>query len=395
MNNNSISFIQLLIKLTLVLCLLSLATSKVKSNIKFTTTSKLFSKAGIFFNSTSNQGGLVDPQNYLTNFDDINYIYTTIDEFKRMKDIEISLILLKSLPHIGGSNTLFVDELAKVLSQNIDSINTNSLIIVIGVESKQGQVRFGNNLKKFIDDQFMNKLLTGIKYNLVIGDTSRACKILLENFKTKIFGSGSGMILTFFFILIFFSCMGSVCYYLIETPLSLNVDITVEQKLNKIKKLSEKHKSDIFEKCCVICLEEFEIVNTENLQDVSSYTISNLEIKDEKPLVNTFEETTQNYKFVKLECGHNFHSKCIVEWITKFTNCALCKFEKIQDENVFKSDEQKVVEIQTNILPSISNYDIIYAPRFTWIAQNVRIFDSYDVIGNYKEAMINTKVIKE
>ena len=91
-----------------------------------------------------------------------------------------------------------------------------------------------------------------------------------------------------------------------------------ESNLQKIIKFLKKHKSNkkILADTCAICLEEF---NNNNSKKSAELNEENDSIKGIKLNVNETNDITT------LECGHQFHSNCITEWLKQRDNCPLCR----------------------------------------------------------------------
>ena len=80
----------------------------------------------------------------------------------------------------------------------------------------------------------------------------------------------------------------------------------------------KKHKSNkkILADNCAICLEEF---NNNNSKKSAELNEENDSIKGIKLNVNETNDITT------LECGHQFHTTCISEWLKQRDNCPLCR----------------------------------------------------------------------
>lgn len=76
----------------------------------------------------------------------------------------------------------------------------------------------------------------------------------------------------------------------------------------------------------------------------------------------------------KLNCGHVFHSNCIAKWHEKQNKCPICRnlIDSSSDETAShvepKHFQQGLVEIQTEMHPSLINYDYTFGQVFVWIA---------------------------
>ena len=192
-------------------------------------------------------------------------------------------------------------------------------------------------------------------------------------------------------------------------------DTEAENKLNKIKLITERNqgKNEFLEKSCVICLEDFEVQNKVDGEKVNiapanprtsnkdtfptvtpespGHKYSNLDVKEYKTLLNSAatpkeEDTTVLIGKVgisgiaKLDCGHTFHPQCISEWMGKQNKCPTCRsIIDSKTESTFdkKPLQQGLVEIQTDLHPSLANYNFTYGSIFLWTNPSVTLDDPY------------------
>jgi len=94
----------------------------------------------------------------------------------------------------------------------------------------------------------------------------------------------------------------------------------------------KKHKSKkILADNCAICLEEF---NNKNSQRSAELNEENDSIKGIKKNEN------ENNNITTLECGHQFHSTCISDWLKQRDNCPLCR-QAVKNKN--NSDDAHLI----------------------------------------------------
>lgn len=130
------------------------------------------------------------------------------------------------------------------------------------------------------------------------------------------------------------------CYYLPdEHDLRNIVSFLKAQKTNK----------KIFTENCVICLNKL-IKESEKQK----------EEKKEDIKINLIEDKEDEISI--LNCGHQFHTKCIIKWHKIKNNCPICRQVILKEE-----DNNKIVwNIQTELYPRYNsiNYDHLYTRGF-------------------------------
>ena len=127
-----------------------------------------------------------------------------------------------------------------------------------------------------------------------------------------------------------------------------------DEKLKKIVKFLKDQKTNkkIFTDNCIICLEKFEETNEEAVE------------------LNINDDDCKSVKLIKekevsvLNCGHQFHTNCIANWLKKINTCPICR--QIANPEL-KEDNNKIVwRVQTDLDPSYNyiNYDSLYVKDF-------------------------------
>ena len=110
-----------------------------------------------------------------------------------------------------------------------------------------------------------------------------------------------------------------------------------------------------------------------------------IELKNIKEIENIKKE--ENFLAI-LNCGHIFHSACIVDWMKNHDNCPICRkkieetddnshnnrnncVEYTQSPNTYINTNtnliQDVLFVQTVLHPSLSNYSYDYTNGFNWV----------------------------
>ncbi|HIC78494.1 MAG TPA: RING-H2 finger protein [Sulfurovum sp.] len=94
-----------------------------------------------------------------------------------------------------------------------------------------------------------------------------------------------------------------------------------------------------------------------------------------------------NLKYIKNHCGHQFHRKCITEWLHYDTKCPICRKKWYLSKNIL---QDKILlynnNTYTNIYYDIGidsiRYDILDDYGFkTWIGPRTRISTFYKLLG--------------
>ena len=239
----------------------------------------------------------------------------------------------------------------------------NSLIILFAINDRQNRVRTGKVVKEKLTDVKLTQYLENIKPLLKIGKYTEAISELVDSIFNNLTGNNKLEILYEKLIIfgIVLLVLGIFIYYLV----SCLTERTITSKLDKIKNITKSNISrDVFiDLNCTICLEAFKqedlqelkdkkipkeknSINNENNHDiiteineeVRDRNKSTLNIEDEKKINENFEK--DEGFIAKLNCGHIFHSECIVHWMEKQNKCPLCK--KDLDDTLHPGNEKKL-----------------------------------------------------
>ena len=75
--------------------------------------------------------------------------------------------------------------------------------------------------------------------------------------------------------------------------------------------------------CLLFCLQFNGIKNCrKNTQDLNKINFEELLNKE---CCICLEDFNNNEKIIALNCGHNFHKKCIKKWLVRKNSCPLCQ----------------------------------------------------------------------
>lgn len=344
----------------------------------------------LIYNSTNYRNGVVDPENYLDDLESKTKIFNLIDDIKLEKEIDVTLIFISEISseylikqNMKKDINKFVNELSILLVNRDRKDDSNSLIFLFSIKDHQMKIRTGSNVKKVITDNNALDILKGVKHYL----------------QNKLYSLAAVEVLTESYNLI--KGYDKTSFYLIILPISLCIimlccccslksnekqrNIEAESKLDKIKEITNRNhgKSCFIEKTCVICLDDLtdeafkgssdngkeSTYKEETLNQGTANTHIPLENEnkiDEAKCLKQ-EAHSQNIRG-KLDCGHNFHQKCIAEWMGKKNNCPVCRsiIDKDGKTPNEKPLQQGLVEIQSDIHPELNSYNYDYTSGFAY-----------------------------
>jgi hypothetical protein len=129
-------------------------------------------------------------EGYLENYEDKIKIYDMIDEIKRLKNIDVTIILISKISDkylLNGKKDIvkFVDDLSALIVHRNRESDSHSLIVLFSVLDRQMQIRSGEEVKKLLDNSTMASMLKGIKNELKKANYGLATKKLLKRFSMK------------------------------------------------------------------------------------------------------------------------------------------------------------------------------------------------------------------
>ena len=338
---------------------------------------------------------IYDPQNYI----DEKYLPELSEVIKRIQDginFDVYLYIFSLIGDYYGSKgekniELFANDLSYMKTEGEKQKDDKSIFIIFSVTDRQSRVRTGRIVKSYLQDRKLSEYLTEIKFYLQNGSYGRALVHLMKNIEIRVF-TDCQLLLDLWdlikTILYYLAAFGVCCliFYLIGICTQPKMEKKIEDKLNKLKKITQngKPRKNILDTMCVICLDELEKSEEKPKQEESEKE----KLQKENNLINESNSTDnkEKEKFVaKLECGHSFHSTCIAEWMLKNNKCPTCR-EMIDKENNQSSSNDKsttntstttnveeentllrsLLAIQTLIHPELNNYNFDYSGIFSW-----------------------------
>jgi len=344
-------------KLMLILCIFLILNlfSCIYANSKFTK----WTPKEITLEFKKGVSSIFDSENFLTT-DHAESIQEIINHIKTEKNYEIFFFIINKMDlSITNSIELFLNDLSYHILNGDEERDHNSIFILFSIGDRQSRIRTGKYIRDILSDSACLELQKEIKTLLRSGKYSEAFHELFDNLKIDLSGRYNfhrlyNKIYNFFEAILIYSII--VVVILIIAHFTKKDYKSAEERLKKIKNIceSKKPRREILETTCVICLEPLEIQDCKNTGDDISNSEQNPVVeKIELPGVekekleneNLLEEhknkdeknlKDENNFVARLECGHSFHSKCIVEWMNKQNKCPICR-ENIDKE---ESDEQ-------------------------------------------------------
>ena len=278
-------------------------------------------------NKNSNlQHMIVDPENYLRGADlsEINTRMKTLYEEYKINSYIFLISHIEKRQYkneedeeydINADIERFVSKLNyKMLRDNSFYEDNMTLTTIFFIKDRKMRMRTGRALREIIKDKdalnILNKRRKELReedyYKVVydlINDVYYTYISNLKYYNSFFYKNLDKIFPTFLVIFISVSIIISYIKYVPESEREKKIKEFLER--NKTRKV--KH---IMTETCIICLEKFmpieEKLKIENFLDKKK-------LKEEQ---TTF-----------LECGHQFHEKCIIEWLKIQNKCPLCRIE--------------------------------------------------------------------
>ena len=275
---------------------------------------------------------IVDPENYLKNADlsEINHNMKILyDKFKinnyifLISHLEIPSYKKNRKEEIDMNSEVerFVSKFNYIMYRDNSFYEDNmTLTIIFFIKDRKMRMRTGRSLREIIKDKDALNILNKRRQDLrdknyykvvydIINDVHDTYISNYEYYNSFFYKNQSNIIIAIIFLIISSYLMISYHYYIPES-----------EREKKIKEFLERNKKSkinkIFNESCIICLDKFmpeeEKLKIENLFDKKR-------LKEEKTYI--------------LECGHQFHEKCIIEWLKTQNKCPLCRIILKFDNN--------------------------------------------------------------
>ena len=358
-----------------------------------------------------------DPYSYLKYKDEL---IRELKELNDKTDIKTRVYLINKLPHTYDIEK-FLNDLSYHSLKGDKNKEINSIFVLFSIEDRKMRIRTGEKARKFISDSTGLSILESLKTNLKNKEYDEAIEELIDliryrlttsNLKLSFYDLFDFMLRNWFFTLII--------VLLIYTALhpKKSLDDLAKEKLEKIKKITQKHKNNkkkFVETTCIVCLDDLEEdtnddknpINNKDINDDKNSINHNKDINDDNSINHNkdlnkdkklednyppeeskeFNDEKKNQKKVfraTLECGHSFHSTCIANWMDKQNNCPVCR-EKIdkEDDSNNKPLSENLVNIHTHYHPTFNSLVFDYTTDTLVWSSPVRHTHSTSDSGSY------------
>ena len=298
-----------------------------------------------------------------------------IDELK----INLKCYVVKNL-----SNDYYVKTLFSIRKKNIERFTNDlaflvnkdqdydkrSLMIVIAVNDRQIRIRTGSEIAERLSSSNLGQIIGDVAPYFRRNDFVGGIEQIFDN---SYFYYKWGNTILYSIIILFVGIFATVFgVSLFKECTKIYIDPDGVEKLKKLKKELEKNKPKklFLDTTCVICLEEFNNVDS-NKNDKE---------KDLKLIDSPSEVGLNEDKTTVLPCGHRFHDDCIKDWMKKENTCPTCRCN-IDPEATNEQFSKNLVEVQRVNYPSLNAINfIILSDSLSWSLPANNTIDV--VVGN-------------
>jgi hypothetical protein len=244
----------------------------------------------------------------------MDILYKKQEKIYNKYNISNYIIIVESLNEKKESIENATFKLSKYLNESYGFKMANSVVALFSIETRRFSIRTGEITEKTIPSYRVKDIAEKFIFFLKEKNYYKVCHTLLGEIA---FYCKYGAILNF---LLYMIIVGIFFYYCFDKwkkrRIRHRASLLSESNLQKIIKFLKKHKSNkkILADNCSICLEKFN--NSKKSVELNE---ENDSIKGIKINVN------ENNDITTLECGHQFHTTCITEWLQQRDNCPLCR----------------------------------------------------------------------
>lgn len=254
---------------------------------------------------------IVDPEGYLNNAD-LKEAYKYMEILHSKYNVSNHVFIVSKMKNKYGVDeaiAYFVSKLCYLLyKDNSLYDDKKTLTTVFFIKDRKMRMRTSKQLREVITDFDASEILKNRKNDLKKNNFEAVVNGLMKNiyntYKYNLehptgFFEENKVIITTISIII---CV-TIFIVILNNEYKTS---TQEQKVNKfLDKLKySKNPKKIVAESCIICLEDLK--SQDEINKLSS-------TEKEKEEIST------------LECGHQFHRKCITNWLKKETNCPICR----------------------------------------------------------------------
>ena len=266
----------------------------------------------------------------------------------------------------------------------------NSIITLISIKTRRIKIKMGEITKNIITDNNAENIIASLKDLFLQKDYYKTILKYYDNLdkymgREKIYLEidDRNSILTTILLIIAFA---SFIFLIVEIIITISKCRYLPNDANLKNIVSflqlQKTNKNIFIENCIICLKNLEIVKIVNESNEGKEKIELtvkkndtnrilIEKEDEggnKPLIE--KEGDYNKELIekeengisKLNCGHQFHTECIIRWLKIKNDCPICSQILLNEE-----DNNKIVwKTQIELYPKFKNikYEHLYTKKF-------------------------------
>ena len=280
---------------------------------------------------------VVDPEGYLNNAN-LREAYKYMENLYNYYNISSHVFIISKMKNKFGVDEAiahFVSKLCYLLYRDNSMYDEkNTLTTVFFIKDRKMRTRTSKELREILTDYDASEILKNRKRDLkknnfeavingLMKDTYNTYKYNFQH-PTSFFEENKVIIFTILVII------GVTIFFVILN--NENKTSTQEEKVNdfldKLKK--SKNPKKIVTETCIICLED--LVPKQEVNGSSSK-------KEEKEEIST------------LQCGHQFHRKCISSWLKKSPQCPVCrmKFDVGEDKKNNNSSQDESERMNGNL----------------------------------------------
>ena len=247
--------------------------------------------------------------------------------------------------------------LSQYLYNNLGVKMEKSVLALFSIETRRVTIRTGEITKKDLLDKEAEDVISSLKELLQQNNYYEAflkyyelIDYYMDHNKLSvgiiIYFIVLGIIVIAIFIGIFIVYIER-CFYLCKKPFQLPNDDKLKDIVEFLK--SKKGNKKIFTEECIICLNSLTI-HKKNKENIDEEILKINLISKEENGIST------------LNCGHQFHTNCIIKWYNMKNSCPICR-QIILKEN----DSNKIVwKTQIDLHPRFNNinYNHLYTRNF-------------------------------
>ena len=251
---------------------------------------------------------ILDPEHYLKK-GQIEIIENKLKNLYEKINITIFISLISHIDLDQEKNNDINDKIKRFVSyfnyliykHHNNYTDEMSLSTVFFIKDRKMRMRTGKLLRNIINDNIALDILNKRKDDLRKKDYFKVIDGLIDDIikeytNTNYFKRIKDKISITIWISIF---LGLFLY----NKINCNPESSKEKKIKEfLRKNKNQNIKKVFNESCIICLENF---NHNNKEEIIS----------------------------TLECGHQFHEKCIVEWLKKNDKCPLCRIKMKLDRS--------------------------------------------------------------